>query len=249
MSRESAEARSAVWTESALDAFWERELDFPEHSFSVKYGPGLIAMLRRHISAGDDVLDYGCGPGRLSSRLCLDLGANVWATDRLGGAVEAANRLNASYPTFRGALALGALAGFSGCFDAMVAVELLEHLPDPAIETFFATARRLLRAGGLLIVTTPNSERLEVKDVLCPSCGTVFHRWQHLRSIDARQLRAWGAAAGFGVKEIVETDFGKRSPRFPQLARHLEGRFRRSPTRGRGRPHLMGVFAHYPADG
>ncbi|MWA06807.1 methyltransferase domain-containing protein [Actinomadura sp. LD22] len=248
MSRGDTGGRSALWTESALDAFWERELGFPEHSFSVKYGPGLVAMLRRHICAGDDVLDYGCGPGRLSALLCSDVGANVWATDRLAGAVEAANRLNAAHPTFRGALAVGEFEGVTGRFDALVAVELLEHLPDDELDAFFGTAHRLLRAGGLLIVTTPNRERLEVKDVLCPSCGAVFHRWQHLRSIDAGRLRSWGTAAGFGVKEIVETDFGDRVPRFPGAARRWKGRIREPGARGRARPHLVGVFARSPAD-
>lgn len=43
-------------------------------------------------------------------------------------------------------------------FDAVVLFEVLEHLPDPLV--YLAEARRLLRAGGVLLLTTPNFDSL-----------------------------------------------------------------------------------------
>nr|WP_243716821.1 methyltransferase domain-containing protein [Actinomadura darangshiensis] len=222
-----------MWTDAALRAFWERELCFPEHYFSHKHGARLTRALRPHISGGDEVLDYGCGRGHLSERICRDLGAEVWATDSLQGALEATNRLNASNPGFRGAVPIEEFRSAADRFDSIVAVEVLEHLADDALRAFFDTAARLLRISGRLIVTTPNRERLASKEVLCPSCGIVFHRWQHVRSIDTEQLRAWGAAVGLELSQALETDFSGTRPRFGG------GLFRRRPP---GRPHLMGVF-------
>ena len=50
-------------------------------------------------------------------------------------------------------------------FDVIIASELLEHLNDP--EIFFSESHRILKKGGILILTTPNSDNLTYK---------LFHR-------------------------------------------------------------------------
>ncbi|HEY7484010.1 MAG TPA: hypothetical protein VH912_06060 [Streptosporangiaceae bacterium] len=99
---------------------------------------------------------------------------------------------------------------------------------------FFTTVCDLLRPSGYLIVTTPNRERLASKDVLCPSCGTIFHRGQHVRTVDAEQLAGWGAAGGFTLKQVLETDFSRTRRRLRWPSRRGEA--------GHVQPHLMGVF-------
>jgi len=49
----------------------------------------------------------------------------------------------------------------SAVFDIVIASELLEHLNEP--EEFFFEAARILKPGGALILTTPNSENLSIK--------------------------------------------------------------------------------------
>ena len=39
------------------------------------------------------------------------------------------------------------------CFDAVLATQLLEHLPDP--QKFFSETHRILKSGGILILTVP----------------------------------------------------------------------------------------------
>ncbi|UCE37236.1 MAG: class I SAM-dependent methyltransferase [Thermoplasmata archaeon] len=47
------------------------------------------------------------------------------------------------------------------CFDIVIASELLEHLNEP--KGFYKEVARILRKGGILILTTPNSDNLTQK--------------------------------------------------------------------------------------
>ena len=102
------------------------------------------------------MLDYGCGRGMLTARLCQELNATVWATDHLAAAVRTAERLNAGQPGFQGACSVESIRESAGRFDSIVAVELLEHLTDDGLREFGADAgttakweRRLERVGVL----------------------------------------------------------------------------------------------------
>lgn len=99
-----------------------------------------------------DVLDFGCGVGQMARRLRAGGGfSSVTGIDLLlpGGDGDGSVRwvvadLNEVLPLRRER------------FDLVVAAEVLEHLENPramARELF-----RVLRPGGLLILTTPNNE-------------------------------------------------------------------------------------------
>ena len=45
-----------------------------------------------------------------------------------------------------------------GCFDLVTVRHVIEHIPDP--RSFMAELVRILRAGGRLVIETPNSEAL-----------------------------------------------------------------------------------------
>ncbi len=50
-----------------------------------------------------------------------------------------------------------------GVFDGVVAVEVIEHVPDDS--AFVAQACRVLRPGGWFVLTTPNGESVPLKNV------------------------------------------------------------------------------------
>ncbi|MHC4253874.1 MAG: class I SAM-dependent methyltransferase [Planctomycetota bacterium] len=98
-------------------------------------------------SGGAEVLDIGAGQGALTMRL-----------HEHGFAASACDLHPESFRfgpvECRRANAAEALPYGDGSFDAAVAVEVAEHLLDPG--RFFAECARVLREGGVLVLTTPN---------------------------------------------------------------------------------------------
>jgi SAM-dependent methyltransferase len=114
------------------------------------------------VGPGDRVLDMGCGGGRHAFAL-YRRGADVVALDRSAGdlvEVEqmfAAMRAEGEVPAGARAQAVRgdayALPFEDDSFDAVIAAEILEHLPDD--ETAMAELFRVLRPGGQIAVTVP----------------------------------------------------------------------------------------------
>jgi 2-polyprenyl-6-hydroxyphenyl methylase/3-demethylubiquinone-9 3-methyltransferase len=99
------------------------------------------------------VLDAGCGDGNFAASLA-DAGYEMFGLDLSGSGIRIASRRNVG--RFQEASVYDDLtAPFAGVssFDAIVGVEVVEHLYSP--RTFVRQAFDALRPGGLLIVTTP----------------------------------------------------------------------------------------------
>lgn len=98
------------------------------------------------------ILDAGCGDGNFAASLA-GAGFTVYGVD-LGSAIAIAASRNIG--TFREASLYDDLLDPFGDverFDAIVAVEVMEHLFSP--RDFIGRAEAALRPGGLLILTTP----------------------------------------------------------------------------------------------
>lgn len=102
-----------------------------------------------------DLLDVGCGAGLLSESLAA-AGARVLGLDAAGEAIAVAiahaqgRGLNLSYR----AGSAEALVSEGAKFQVITALEVIEHVADPA--AFIATLAALLAPGGLLFVSTIN---------------------------------------------------------------------------------------------
>lgn len=122
--------------------------------------PGRLAWFDRHIDwAGREVLDLGCAGGFMAEAMALR-GATVTGIDPAAEAVEAARRhaaatgLSIRYDTGVGE----ALPYGDAAFDAVVCVDVLEHVADLA--QVLSEVARVLRPGGLFLYDTINRNPL-----------------------------------------------------------------------------------------
>ena len=146
----------------------------------------LLAIARAlHPSKGRLVLDLGCGKGRFAARLRA-LGAIVVGLDRssamlAGGAGGARVRGSARRLPFA-----------SESFDAVVAVEVFEHLAPVDLSPSLVEAARVLRPGGRLAIVDKNAWAMDARRPWMPSLAM---KW-----IDERRGR-WMYPAGGPVRE------------------------------------------------
>jgi ubiquinone/menaquinone biosynthesis C-methylase UbiE len=107
-------------------------------------------LLPRDELAGRALLDVGCGTGWFSRR-AVDAGAQVVSLD-IGP--QLLKRVREKCATRLVAADACALSFEDGVFDIVLASESIEHTLDPKVA--LRELHRVLRPGGLLIVTVPN---------------------------------------------------------------------------------------------
>jgi 2-polyprenyl-6-hydroxyphenyl methylase / 3-demethylubiquinone-9 3-methyltransferase len=105
--------------------------------------------------AGLDVLDLGCGAGLVAEPLAR-LGAAVTAIDAAADAIAVATAHAAQSGLMIGyrCAAPEALVADGRTFDAVVSLEVVEHVAD--VPAYLAAIRALLRPGGMAILSTLN---------------------------------------------------------------------------------------------
>ena len=122
--------------------------------------PGRLAWFDRHMDwQGRDILDLGCAGGFMAEALALR-GANVTGIDPAEDAIDAA-RAHARESGLRIGYDVGvgeALPYHRASFDAVVCVDVLEHVADLA--KVLSEVVRTLRPGGLFLFDTINRNPL-----------------------------------------------------------------------------------------
>lgn len=104
-------------------------------------------LLDRYVSPEARVLDIGCGPG--GTTLAYAGGRRVLATDSSPESLKWASERGLTVA----AMDATRLAVTPGSLDAVVALDILEHVHDDA--GVLREAFRALRPGGVLVVTVP----------------------------------------------------------------------------------------------
>ena len=123
------------------------------------------AAADRHGADLDDIerlLDFGCGCGRVT-RHWHGLAAAVHGSD-YNAALVGWCRRNLSFATFTANSVGPPLALAAESSDVVYAVSVLTHLPEDLQHAWLAELRRVLRPGGLLILTTHGDRYLDHLD-------------------------------------------------------------------------------------
>lgn len=134
--------------------------------------PGLhdfvATKIREYFTPGISVLDMAAGSGAMSLRL-RDMGYFVTATD----IVVDNFKLHESIPFIVANLNDLFSQKYQQKFDAIVAVEIIEHLENP--RNFIRECANLLKPKGRLILTTPNIDSPTSKALFARSGTFIWH--------------------------------------------------------------------------
>jgi 2-polyprenyl-3-methyl-5-hydroxy-6-metoxy-1,4-benzoquinol methylase len=180
------DATPLSWTPETVQRFWEYWASRPDRHttyFAYQVGKGVCKFLE-HLGplAGRQVLDYGAGPGYLVEPL-LRRGAEVSAIEYSESTVSELNHRFRRERGWHGARTFQQtrLPWDDAAFDLVVCLETIEHLLPDDLNPVLRELLRVVRPGGTIVLTTPNSENLRAQAVFCPNCACEFHRWQHVR--------------------------------------------------------------------
>ncbi len=219
--------------ERTAPGIWHENYWFRRHEVAYAAVPGLVSPLTSR--APSAVLDAGSGEGYAAGLLSSAWrGARVVGVDYDAVATAHAARAHAGEHAayLRGALT--ALPVADATFDVTVSMQVLEHIWTPA--EFVRELARVTRAGGALVVSTPNRltfspglerrarpvnayhcreyDAAELGDELArwlPGADVTLHGIHH-----AQRLVAW--AAGHGP---IEEALAAQPARWPATVRAL----------------------------
>lgn len=192
------EKHTIQWTSEKAARFWDDISDnqaIRAKFFGSQAGPQLAARINRIVKFKNllNILDLSCGRGDVLLA-CLKYqrpGQSYFGTDFSPKNVNTVNKKLAGQPGFKGAFELQHYPSSfeENRFDLVILTEVIEHLDQQELDAMLNETRRLLKPGGWICITTPYNEELAANQVMCPDCGCLFHRWQHVRSWNLHQLR------------------------------------------------------------
>ena len=156
-----------------------------------------------HLSAGESVLDIGCGTGTLAIAAQRQVGPNgrVHGIDASSEMIRRASRKASKAGTdvaFHTAL-VESLPFCDGTFDAVLSTLMLHHLPGTLRSQCAAEVRRVLKPGGRLLAidfgTSPGEKGIVAH----------FHRHGH---INLSEMAAIFRGAGLQISESGSVGIG-----------------------------------------
>jgi SAM-dependent methyltransferase len=231
-----------VWDDEKISRLWDYYSRTPPYSdiyFSKVVGDRVILTSDLPMQALD-VIDFGCGPGFMWDHIrTLRPNWRYVGLDFSPDSVAALQTKAHGHAGFGGAHHIKQLPSQvpAASADVVMLIEVVEHLRDEHLNTTLTEAGRLLKAGGVLLITTPNEENLTKSTQHCPECGATYHAWQHVRSWSVRTLEQCLLQHGFELKRAKALDFTERN-----LTRKMVALGRRLMHGPRPAPHLIAVF-------
>jgi 2-polyprenyl-3-methyl-5-hydroxy-6-metoxy-1,4-benzoquinol methylase len=200
------------WTDEKVARFWDSFSKLPHlQYFAQQVGRKVIAISRKYISLEDDILDYGSGKGFLIDYL-LEYGAKkVGGCDFSEDSVNYVNNQFKDNKGFTGCTQIRSLPSqlLSGAYQSVYFMETIEHLLDEHFEPTLKEIGRVTKKGGYVIITTRNNEDLDNLKVICPDCGAMFHRVQHVRSFTKASISELMGNFGFEKVFCEGMDLGR----------------------------------------
>jgi len=196
--------KALAWTEDQVKTFWDFESLNSHQYFTFQFADKIISLITPYLNGKKSILDYGAGKGFLTSQL-LKEGYNTAAFDL---STESAKILRDKFQgkaEFLGSYSGKTIAEQVEKFDAIVMIEVIEHLNDHIRVKILKQINSLLKPGGVLVISSPNNENLSEQFICNPNTREIFHRWQHVYSWTGDSLAAEIEKFDFKIVKKIET--------------------------------------------
>lgn len=197
----------------------------------------MLAAMLRDVTGPAVIIDLGCGDGSALAIAAERNPAHRFAgIDWSGDALRQAQA--AGLTVMRASVSGGSLPVADGAADVVIMSELIEHLVDP--DGAVAEARRILRPGGSLLLSTPNLAAWYNRGLLAFGIQPIFSEVSlrgvfgrpgrvvagHLRLFTRRALTEFLTASGFRCVTVT----GARYHDVPRPLAPLDRAFCRWPS-------------------
>jgi 2-polyprenyl-3-methyl-5-hydroxy-6-metoxy-1,4-benzoquinol methylase len=173
--------------------------------------PPTVKLLRDQ--SARTVLDLGCGNGSFSAELD-SRGFTVVGCDASESGIAFARQAHPTIDFFVHDISHPMPSGHAGPYDAVVALEVVEHLMQP--RQLVMGAYQALRPGGVLVMSTPYHGYW--KNVALALANCFDDHWHplrdfgHVKFFSRKTLLPLAQEAGFSIKDFI------RVGRVPALA-------------------------------
>jgi SAM-dependent methyltransferase len=197
----------------------------------------MLAGMLRDVTGPAVIVDLGCGDGSALAIAAEHNPAHRFAgIDWSGDALRQAQAVGLT--VMRASVSGGSLPVADGAADVVIMSELIEHLVDP--DGAVAEARRILRPGGSLLLSTPNLAAWYNRGLLAFGIQPIFSEVSlrgvfgrpgrvvagHLRLFTRRALTEFLTASGFRCVTVT----GARYHDVPRPLAPLDRAFCRWPS-------------------
>lgn len=236
------EANRVKWDDEKVKRVWDfygNSSVFDNKRFSAHSGESIVAWAFSIIHPEESKnVDIGCGAGDLIKWLSKRTGREVSSIEGFefssisrDTALERTNKL----PRVGKIHLIDNEMTIPEGFDIAWMIEVVEHLVDEELDRAMAIAKKALKPGGRLVITTPNNEDLAAAECICPCCATIFHPKQHVRSWTEASLVDCLGRNGFETIASTQTNWADH--RGSLFVRSLKSTYRRV-FQPENKPHL-----------
>lgn len=218
------------WTEVKIKNFWDyfgTNKSLLDLSFAFEVGHEIVRRTEKYIKKDGVNLDYGCGGGALLGYL-FDKGITATGLDMSPESLDTTKKRFGENKFLTGLILSTKIPNDNiadNTYDFVYSIETIEHLLPESLEAYLRELYRITKKGGFVCITTPFNEDLGKKEVLCPDCGSIFHRVQHLNTFTVQSMADLMDKVGFNKVFCEATLFQDQTfiNHIKALARKLQG--------------------------
>lgn len=204
------------WDDQKIIRMWDYYSQSKSHQykyFGRQSGKEVASILNKKIFGKiESIIDFSCGKGDLLKACLPYLNNNqkIFAADISKSSIEETLAKINNYSGFLGSCVIEKFPTSltSDRFDLVIFTEVIEHLNDNQLYIILDEIQRITKPGGFVFITTPYEEDLQAEKTICPDCGCIFHRWQHLRSWSIEKLISTTSNHGFKAIECKNIQWG-----------------------------------------